>query len=97
MHKLKYINLNQILDLENYTRSLRNWEEIYCTATLQLKRDSFFKEQFDKYLDVVKPIIHPNSMLVDLKNVPNLAFYTTEVTVEQLHRLTKAISKGVVT
>jgi CRISPR/Cas system-associated protein endoribonuclease Cas2 len=77
MMETKYLNLDVIIDLENYRRSLKNWEELYHSAVPTITRESFFMEQFDKYIEIIKPIIYENSMIKDLKKVHDLALFTT--------------------
>lgn len=87
----KFLNINLLIDLENYIKSLRNWEEVFQATIPVASRESFFNEQFDKYVEIVKPIIYENSMIKDLKKVPNIALYTNQLNENQVERITKAI------
>lgn len=87
----KYINLNFVIDLENYAKSLKNWGELYSIAIPSVSREAFFNEQFDKYIEIIKPIVHENSMFKDLKKIHNLAFYTEDLNYNQVERLRKSI------
>lgn len=52
----KYIDLNEILDVENYEQSYEKW---YKIRQKYFKQDKVNKKYlYDKYLIVIKPIIY---------------------------------------
>lgn len=54
MHRKKLIDLSYILDLENYILSLDRWLEM----PIHIKTKDERTGCFDKYLKIVKPMIH---------------------------------------
>lgn len=52
----KYIDLSEILDIQNYEQSFEKWYKIRQKYIKQVKENK--KYLYDKYLIVIKPIIY---------------------------------------
>ena len=88
MEGVKYVSLNLLFFIREMQASLGSWWRLYSKVKgFEQPEEEFVREKFDRYLEVLKPIIYRTDMLSRLANNPSHKIFTDVLTLEQTERL----------
>jgi|JI6StandDraft_1071083.scaffolds.fasta_scaffold01808_19 hypothetical protein len=88
MEGVKYVSLNTLFFVKEMQASLASWWRLQVAVKgCEQVEQQFVADKFDKYLELLKPIIYRTDVLREIAYNNNYRIYTDVLTADQTKRL----------